>query len=77
MQRSKVKWFLISMHEGEKEIIYNIIAVGVAKDQFTIWEVSERSDSKTVISNSVGYYINAWAGQHIPESYPCYSSLSF
>lgn len=46
MQRSKVKTFFNSMLEGEKEKIYIIIATGVAKDQFTIWEVSERSGSK-------------------------------
>lgn len=46
MQRIKVKRFLKSMHEGAKKIIYNTIAMDVAKDQFTIWEVSERSDCK-------------------------------
>lgn len=42
MQIIKVNRFLNSMHEGEKKIIYNTIAMGIAKDQFTIWEVSER-----------------------------------
>lgn len=46
MQGSKINTFFNSMQEGEKEKIYIIIAMGIAKDQFTIWEVSERSDSK-------------------------------
>jgi len=34
------------MGEGEKQIIDCIIAMSIAKDQFSTWEVSERSDSK-------------------------------
>lgn len=41
------------MHEGEKKILYNTIAMDVAKDQFTIWEVSEVT-VKVVISDSIG-----------------------
>lgn len=49
MQRNKIKSFLNSMDEGEKQIIYNIIAVGFAKDQFTVWEIPERSDNKNFL----------------------------
>lgn len=46
MQINKIKSFLNSMDEGEKQVIYIIIAVGFAKDQFTVWEIPERSDNK-------------------------------
>lgn len=40
---------LSSMDEREKQIIYYIIAMRIAKDYFSTWEVSERTDNKNFL----------------------------